>query len=279
MRRAQAGLSARRARPLFSVVIPTLNRAALLGRAIRSVLDQTCQDFEIVVVNDGGATPALPSDPRVTLIEQTNRGLASARNTGARVARGRYLAFLDDDDTIVPDRLEVAQEGLAHADIVVCSKSYGVPASVDVQRFLVGSGLSAGQFAVARELFLPFDESFFHGEDLEWVIRMQRYKWHVDDRVGYQVCSHPGSRMTDSSRAAVESRLRLLCVQRPWFDSHPAALRYQLRYIGVEAVRLGDEVTARYAFLRAMKASPDFRTAARLVATYLPGMFKPKADQ
>jgi len=254
---------------MFSIVIPTYNRPQLLSRAILSVLDQSCQDFEIVVVNDGGSRPELKSDSRTRLVEQPNRGMAAARNAGIRAARGRYITFLDDDDTLTPDRLVFACERLTSAEVVVCSKSYGVPASSDVRRFLVGSGLSAGQFAVQRDCCLLFDEAFFHGEDLEWAVRMQQYKWHLDDRVGYVVQFHSGPRVTDNTEAALSSRLQLLAKHRSWFDAHPAAHRYQLRYIGIEAGRLGDSATARYAFIRAMRVSPDGRTLARLLLAYL----------
>jgi glycosyltransferase involved in cell wall biosynthesis len=96
--------------PVFSVVLPVYNRAGLLRDAIRSVLDQTEQDFEIVVVDDGstddpGRTVAEFADPRIALVRQENRGGGTARNTGIDRARGRFVAFLDSDDRYLPHHL------------------------------------------------------------------------------------------------------------------------------------------------------------------------------
>ncbi len=98
--------------PIVSVVIPTSNRAAFLREAIASVLVQTFSDFELIVVDDGSTddTPTLfdtVHDGRVRFLRQDNSGVASARNRGAALARGTYLAFLDSDDLWEPRKLEV----------------------------------------------------------------------------------------------------------------------------------------------------------------------------
>ncbi len=96
--------------PFFSVVIPVYNRARLLRDTIGSVLAQTEQDFEIVVVDDGSRDdPARAiaeiGDSRIVFVQQDNRGGGAARNTGIDRARGRYIAFLDSDDHFLPHHL------------------------------------------------------------------------------------------------------------------------------------------------------------------------------
>jgi glycosyltransferase involved in cell wall biosynthesis len=97
--------------PLFSVIIPVYNRADVVGDAIRSVLSQTCQDFEIIVVDDGsqdnprGVVEAF-NDPRIRFEAQPNGGGGSARNTGIDLAQGTFVAFLDSDDVYLPQHLE-----------------------------------------------------------------------------------------------------------------------------------------------------------------------------
>jgi len=98
--------------PKVSVVIPVFNRPASVRRAIESVLAQTCQDFEIVVVDDGStdttvAAVAALADPRITVIRhQRNRGGSAARNTGIAAGSAPYVAFLDSDDEWLPVKLE-----------------------------------------------------------------------------------------------------------------------------------------------------------------------------
>ena len=100
----------RRDTPLVSVVIPTYNRANLVGDAIDSVLAQTWPHVECIVVDDGStdATGAVLDRfrGRITLIRQPNRGLAAARNAGLRAARGAFVGFLDSDDAWLPPLLE-----------------------------------------------------------------------------------------------------------------------------------------------------------------------------
>lgn len=98
--------------PLVSVIVPTYNRPDMLRETIQSVLNQTFTNFEIVVVNDAGQdvqeiTNSF-NDHRIRYIaHETNKGLAAARNTGIRAAKGKYIAYLDDDDIYYPEHLEV----------------------------------------------------------------------------------------------------------------------------------------------------------------------------
>lgn len=91
---------------LFSVIIPTHNRAALLGKALNSIFAQTFSDYEVVVVDDGstdGTREWLTTvSSRVRVLMQENCGPGAARNVGAKHARGEYLAFLDSDDLWFP---------------------------------------------------------------------------------------------------------------------------------------------------------------------------------
>ncbi|NMG31218.1 glycosyltransferase family 2 protein [Aromatoleum evansii] len=98
--------------PLVSVVIPSYNRGHALGACIASVLGQTLEDFEIVVVDDASTDDtrervAAIGDARIRYVaHERNRGGAAARNTGVRVARGDFIAFLDSDDGWAPRKLE-----------------------------------------------------------------------------------------------------------------------------------------------------------------------------
>jgi glycosyltransferase involved in cell wall biosynthesis len=100
--------------PRVSVVLPTLNRGALLERAVRSALGQTVRDLEVIVVDDGSTddTPAtlrrmVAADDRLRVVRsRVPGGAAAARNRGITLARGEWVGFLDDDDAWLPQKLE-----------------------------------------------------------------------------------------------------------------------------------------------------------------------------
>lgn len=116
---------------MISVITPTYNRAEYLGNAIDSVLGQTFEDLELIVVDDNKpdsearkATEAVISkytDPRIRYIQNPkNMGGAATRNVGIFEAKGEYIAFLDDDDMYLPDRLKVQVEAMKEHDWEVC---------------------------------------------------------------------------------------------------------------------------------------------------------------
>ena len=198
--------------PRVSTIIPTYNRADILDRAVDSVLGQTFEDLELIVVDDGStdATPELIDqydDPRLTFIEHDeNRGGSVARNTGIEHATGDYLAFLDSDDAWRPRKLErqVAELDRRSDDwvAVYCDAEFVTADTGPVQRAAGyfadhlggpeaptegGSELvkhvladelhtSAGSTLLVRretvEAIDGFDESFIRFQDPEFLIRV-----------------------------------------------------------------------------------------------------------
>ncbi|MES2439820.1 MAG: glycosyltransferase family 2 protein [Verrucomicrobiota bacterium] len=96
--------------PFVSVIIPTYNRADTVARTIQSVLDQTYQPMEVIVVDDGSTDQTLEVleqfDSRIQVIRQPNGGPSAARNNGVAHSKGAIIAFLDSDDTWRKDKLE-----------------------------------------------------------------------------------------------------------------------------------------------------------------------------
>jgi glycosyltransferase involved in cell wall biosynthesis len=97
--------------PTVSVVVPAFNVAGFITQLLRSLSAQTLTDFEAIVVDDGSTDHTSEvveafADPRVKLVQQPNRGVSSARNTGLAVSRGEFVLFLDGDDLLHPAALE-----------------------------------------------------------------------------------------------------------------------------------------------------------------------------
>ncbi len=108
-------------RPLFSIVIPTYNRASLVGKAIESIREQTFKDWEVIIIDDGSTDntaeaikPYLTENIRYIYQENAERSIA--RNHGIAESRGRYICFLDSDDWFLNDHLEKLQESIGEHD-------------------------------------------------------------------------------------------------------------------------------------------------------------------
>ncbi len=106
--------------PLVSVIVPTYNRADLVRRAVDSILLQTHRNVEVLVIDDGSTDQTLEvlkeaqaRDSRVQPLRNNSpKGCAGARNTGLQQARGEYIAFLDDDDEFLPEKIQTQVEFL-----------------------------------------------------------------------------------------------------------------------------------------------------------------------
>jgi len=191
--------------PLVSVVIPTYGRSHLLERAIDSVLAQTYDNIEIIVVDDNGSNSEhrshtekvlekyLQNGQIVYLKHEKNAGGSAARNTGIKVSNGEYVALLDDDDEWFPNKLEKQMEYFEvlnnDVGVIYCSyileeydgdKEYIRSEKGDLRKELLMLQFDPGASSTlvfkkdVLEEIGYFDESFKHHQDLEILIRLCR---------------------------------------------------------------------------------------------------------
>jgi len=218
--------------PAVTVVIPTHNMARFILSAVRSVLEQSYQDLELVVVDDGStddtrtAVAAL-GDPRIRLVAHpTCRGPSAARNTGIQDARSEYVAFLDADDLWLPQKLERQMELLSRQPSIgfVYCGAHEVDGALRVLRTpSLGppwppSGPDAFKRALTREHFVVaplstmmlrkavfddigmFDEGIVQAEEWDLVLRLA-FRWDIafvpEPLVLYRMTGHynPGKRL------------------------------------------------------------------------------------
>ena len=117
--------------PLISVIVPCYNQAQYLDECLQSVLDQTYQNWECIIVNDGSpdhteevANKWLEKDPRFRYIDKENGGLSSARNAGLKEAKGEWIQFLDCDDKINTISFELLTKIIAEKKVEIIGFSY-----------------------------------------------------------------------------------------------------------------------------------------------------------
>jgi len=174
--------------PLVSVIVPIHNGERFLGEALDSIAAQDYGSVEIIVVDDGSTDggAALAAARGVTLIRQEQRGAGTARNTGVANARGEILAFLDQDDLWLPEKLRRQVELLlAHpGSFCLAQQAYfldGVerPAWFGKPELLAAdhTGWAPSCLAVHKTTFArvgPFDERLLHASDLDWFARAKQ---------------------------------------------------------------------------------------------------------
>jgi glycosyltransferase involved in cell wall biosynthesis len=97
-------------KPLISVVIASYNHQQYIGKTLNSIENQTFQDFEIIIIDDGSSdgtvAAARKADSRAQIFTQENKGVVEARNRGIKLSSGKYICFIDSDDVIMPTRFE-----------------------------------------------------------------------------------------------------------------------------------------------------------------------------
>ena len=117
--------------PFFSVVIPVYNAEKYINKCVESILQQSFENFEVVLVDDGSADRSMAicediskKDDRVSLVHQKNKGVSTARNKGTSLAKGRYIIFVDADDYIRADTLMFLHESCNDCRADICFFGY-----------------------------------------------------------------------------------------------------------------------------------------------------------
>jgi glycosyltransferase involved in cell wall biosynthesis len=277
--------------PLISVVIPTYNRATLLSRAIRSVLAQSLQQFELLIVDDNSPDDTAAAvnafgDERIRYIRHDrNRGSSGARNSGIRNARTEYVAFLDDDDEYLPHTLSETYEafqrlpesvGYVIGGICVVKDSaqgeevlgeHFPPACNFAGReqnylaflrqipFATSNGVTFRRSAFDTAGF--FDEQLRAAVDRDIFIRFARYfDYFTIRKILVRVHKHVGAQLTDLSPKRVVAYEMIAEKHKEALRRHPKYYGDVLFTIGLKYYRCGEKVKGRRAFGQSIAKSP-----------------------
>lgn len=183
--------------PLFTVTIPTYNREEYLAESIDSILNQTCNDFEIVIVDDGSTdgTKELMKyyvdGERIRYYRRKHEGIAKSRNFAISVARGKYIICQDSDDWSYPERLKAIKKKIdkkPEVDIIytsfqVCDKDLKPVHVIEAREFSFKKLLEEqyiGQpslcYKRSMALELPYNDKLKYGEDWEFLVKAASVK-------------------------------------------------------------------------------------------------------
>jgi glycosyltransferase involved in cell wall biosynthesis len=266
-----------------SVIIPTYNRAHLVGRAIRSVLAQTYEDWECIMVDDCSTddTEAVVkgfSDPRIRYVRrEKNGGGSAARNTGIREARGKYLAFLDSDDEWRTQKLEkqihiFEASDLSNVGLVYCGASMIYDRWVEVHRprcrgntayraLLKSDPIgSTSRVMIERRVLLEvggFDEALPARQDHDLWLRIAEY-YQVDFSPECLVILHRGeteSRITTNWPAVARAHELFYHKHRERMIAEKLEYAHVTR-VGIQFHRSGQVTLARTWYRKALTTKP-----------------------
>jgi glycosyltransferase involved in cell wall biosynthesis len=268
--------------PVFSIILPTYNRAHLLSRAIKSVLSQTFQDFELIVIDDASPdqTQELVAsfhDSRLVYLQQKkNRGPSTVRNVGIRQARGKYVSFLDDDDEYMPQFLvetyrvfEAAPEQVGFTWCGVRDVQDTPGGERTIRERLWESYPESGTHIYSTSYGLTirancfdivglFDEEIVGGvEDTDLLLRLGRsFDFRVVSGILIKRHHHQEAQLTDITPQRAKGYEQLLAKHAEFFKKGSFQWRRYYQRAAFLYYQTGNEVRARQLMLKVIQANP-----------------------
>lgn len=273
----------------ISVIIPTYNRAKILPRAIKSVLNQSFEDFELIVVDDGSTDKTKEivqtfqkKDLRVKYIWQKNSGApARPKNRGIREAKGEYLAFLDDDDEWEKEKLEEQIRlfesqrnlGFVGCDILIINergerkelKEYKIPKyspKIFFERLLERNFLlTSSSIMVKKEIFNEigfFDENLKVADDWDMWLRISKkfpFDFVSKFLIKYYIHQKSITPNLDPEKEAKELEY-IFEKHRKDYAKYPRILSVHLRQLASRYCAIGEMKKGRRNYINSIKYNP-----------------------
>ena len=239
-------------KPLISVITPTYNRAHLLPRAIKSVLNQTYQNFELIIIDDDSTDNTEEvvrsfNDKRIIYHKHDkNKGPLGAKNTGFDLSKGKYICHVDDDDELMPEALEIAvneftelsSEGgggyktlmfdLIDAESGKFSGSGIRKASYISYEDLLCGKIRGDYWGVMDRKLLGnnrFDERLWGGESILWLELHRKFKTYYVPKVLYRAYREHGEHVCDF-RNQVKHLPRITLTQKVFLEEYGEEIKH-----------------------------------------------------
>lgn len=235
---------------LISIVIPSYNRADFIGRTLATVVGQRYTNWEAIVVDDGSTDNTSEvveriGDVRIRYVKVSNRERAAARNYGVGLASGSFVTFLDSDDLLLPDHLQVAYEYIKqNPDVAVFSQGYDVVSPTGEVMYAaprlpspLNRKLAEGNYLSCLGVFIQLDIMLAHpfnedrtlsgSEDYElWLRLAAHYPIYTQPRVTAQLVNHEQRSVVNFSSRKLEERIHVL---KNYIQGNAAVRQYYKR--------------------------------------------------
>jgi len=281
--------------PEVSIIISTHDRPELAKHALASALRQTFEDLEVIVVDDGSIQPfhGGETDPRVSVVRlPESRGVSAARNTGLAQARGRWVTFLDDDDEMLPEMIELSLRAAAESQlpspVAVVSgleivkpdgrlQTVRLPASLPKGKdYFLEGGPKGRAFTVGNTLVIPrlvlaeiggFDEQLRSAVYSELFLRVNAAcSIEGVPVVTYRIKRHHGEHVHGNLLAKARAMEMTTSKHPEAFARHPRAHARFLSATGLWYLKAGEWRAAVRATTRALVIDP---TSRRVLGSWL----------
>ncbi len=268
---------------MISIIIPTYNRAHFIHRAIESVLNQTYEDWELIIVDDGSTDNTetvvheFSCDQRIKYLQKKKSGATHSRNVGVEKSTGDFITFLDSDDEAKPNWLESfffkINQG---AEIACCGFEYYDHMGNIINEILpgnlgnlygnkIGRFSNGGVFILRKELFTHiggYDVNLRSGQNSEMALRLVK----VLDEKKIEICSifepllkvhiHKGQKIRNDHDAIIDGTLYTLEKHLDLFKNNPAIFSNYLSIAAVSAIRSDKIKLAQDLFFKAWMLQP-----------------------
>lgn len=251
-----------------SIILPVYNVEKYIRNCIESIINQTCKNFELIIVDDGTKDHSIEiaedllkkSDINYRIVHRENGGLSAARNTGIKVANGEYLCFVDSDDVINPQYVETLLSDIEANDVLMGIANFRWFTEKDIKQFDMSNTQGVivnkkeflykilrrkifnyfGCFIISRDYILRnnlwFDETVFFGVDQAymWRLMVGVEKYTYNQKIIYNYFERPNSIMTGTKVKKMLTGLPSLekCAEdlkdNPYFDSELIVVRWKI---------------------------------------------------
>lgn len=266
------------------MIIPTYNRAKVIGKAIDSIAKQIVPAWEIIVIDDGSSDETrelMASYPQVRYYFQDNAGVSAARNKGAELATGDWLIFLDSDDELLPQALaEFSKAYTSDIKANILQGGYFLNKN-GVEKLLIPVGGKyithlSGSFAIKRSIFLEiggYDPNIKFAENTELFFRLKSVS-KLESTIPVPVLRYNQSSFGGNNDLIESSRsIEYILKKHPDLDIKVRFLYHQI--LGVNYLRFRVFSKARKNLRTAFFLNPlKFSTLVRLVISHLPFIAK-----